>query len=172
MENHFVEPVLEEGAEAAVEGDDLDNSVQELLAESSSSDSGREAERESPEPGQLRGRKRKLSPPPSPSTSPPVCVLGNPMACPESCPLSSTHAEAITKFLATDPDEPLDLDAALDEPLPQRQRLSEAFDRDEFFALLEETSEDSEDEASDSPSSPPGTEEKPAVNDTNGKDAF
>lgn len=101
---------IEDVLEPAPEDDDLDNSVDDLLEESSSSDSGREAERDSPFPGELRGRKRRMSPPPSPPAFFPLCMSGRPWACPDSCPLSWHHETAVALALAGDSEEPLEMD--------------------------------------------------------------
>ena len=96
------------------------DSIDSLLTESSSSDSGRAAERSPPRPGHKRGRKRRPSPS-LPSSPTPRCLRGWPWGCPRSCPLSSLH-EDLMRAALLDQEEPLEVDSedvAPDLPLPE-----------------------------------------------------
>lgn len=147
--------------EAPGDQGDSDDSINDLLEESSSSDSGREAERDPPYPGEPRGRKRRLT-----VTSPnlvPRCLRGLLWGCPSSCPLAWHHDTAKAQAVAEDQDEPLEVDHEPEES-PKRARRefspSSATDNEaDPFVSLEESQDDDLGDApglgSDAPDSDP-----------------
>ncbi len=99
-----VDDLLHSSSGDSAEADDL-------LQESSSSDSGRAAERDPPRWGQLRGRKRRASPPPASLSPTPRCLRGRPWGCPPTCPVSSHHQKLMRMALLKDQAEFLVVDA-------------------------------------------------------------
>ena len=113
-------PVADEDEDSSDQDQDIGyerDSVDSLLTESSSSDSGRAAERSPPLPGHKRGRKRRLTPPLPPSPTP-RCIRGWPWGCPRSCPLSVSHEDLMKRALL-DQEEPLEVDIVGAGPAPQ-----------------------------------------------------